>query len=87
VAEEDRETEAKEALERVSRDSETIGTSSLARMGRRTSAHFTGSDAVGAADDGGTDSMEVWGRRIGRGLSVIGFVVLTWWLGLQLGWW
>ena len=35
----------------------------------------------------GTDPIEVWGRRIGRGLSVVGVVVLTWWLGMQLRWW
>ena len=31
----DRDQEAREALERVQRDSETLGSSALARMGRR----------------------------------------------------
>jgi hypothetical protein len=85
VAEDRREDEAREALERVARDSETIGASSLARTSRRLSAHFAGRDAVGAADGGGTDPMELWGRRIGRALSVVAFVVLSLWLLSQLG--
>ena len=28
--------------------------------------------------------IEVWGRRIGRSLSVVGFVVLVYWLASQL---
>jgi hypothetical protein len=85
VAEDRREDEAREALERVARDSETIGASSLARTSRRLSAHFAGRDAVGAADGGGTDPMELWGRRIGRALSVVAFVILSLWLLSQLG--
>ncbi len=93
-----REDEAREALERVARDSETLGTSSLARIGRRLGDHFaardavgtgrdkpgTGRDAPGTERDGGTDPIELWGRRIGRGLSLVGFVVLTLWLLAQL---
>jgi hypothetical protein len=30
--------------------------------------------------DASADPIEVWVRRIGRGLSVVGVVVLTWWL-------
>jgi hypothetical protein len=81
----EREREAREALERVKRDSETIGTSALARMSRRMGDHFCGKDAIGAADDGGTDAIEVWGRRIGRALSLVGVVVLSLWLAVQLG--
>jgi hypothetical protein len=40
---------------------------------------------VGTADGGGTDPMELWGRRIGRALSVVAFVVLSLWLLSQLG--
>jgi hypothetical protein len=86
-----REDEAREALERVARDSETLGTSSLARIGRRLGDHFaardavgTGRDAPGTERDGETDPIELWGRRIGRGLSLVGFVVLTLWLLAQL---
>jgi hypothetical protein len=84
---EDREREAREALERVRRDSESLGSSSLARAGRRVGDHFAGRDAAREAEGGGIDPIEVWGRRIGRALSVVGVVVLSLWLGRQLGWW
>jgi hypothetical protein len=80
----DREREAREALERVRRDSETLGSSALARMGRRAGDHFGGKDAVGSGDDGNTDPVELWGRRIGRGLSLVGVVILGLWLLIQL---
>jgi hypothetical protein len=83
----EREREAKDALERVARDSETIGSSSLARMGQRVGAHFAGRDAIGAAEDGGTDPAELWGRRVGRALSLIGVIALAAWFGAQRGWW
>jgi hypothetical protein len=81
----DREQEAREALDRVRRDSEVAGTSSMARLGRRVGNHFGGKDAIGAKDDGGTDPIEVWGRRIGRSLSLVAFVLLSLWLAYQLG--
>ena len=87
MREQDRERDAKETLDRVARDSETVGASSLARAGRRVGDHFAGHDAVGAAESGGTDPVEVWGRRIGRGLSLVAVVALAWWLGVQLRWW
>ncbi|MBM6580909.1 hypothetical protein ILT44_12010 [Microvirga sp. BT689] len=80
----DREREAQEALERVRRDSETLGSSALARMGRRAGDHFGGKDAIGSAENGGTDPIELWGRRIGRALSLIGVVILAVWLLVQL---
>ena len=83
----DREAESRAALERVARDTQSIAGSPLGRMGRRVGDHFTGADAAGQAQDGGTDPIEVWGRRIGRALSVVGAVILTWTLGWQLGWW
>jgi len=49
------------------------------------SDHFAGRDAV--ADAGDTDPIEVWGRRIGRALSLVAVVALAWWLGVQLRWW
>jgi hypothetical protein len=86
VDEREREKQSREALERVARESETIGTSSLARVCRRLGDHFAGADAV---DDtgGGSDPIELWGRRIGRALSLIGVVVLGYWLGAQLRLW
>ena len=86
MAKGEREREAREALERVGRDSETIGGSSLARVGRRVGDHFGAKDAVGEAD-GGTDPIELWGRRIGRALSLIGVVVLAYLVGAQLRLW
>lgn len=80
----DREQESREALERVTRDTETLGTSSLSRMSNRLRDHFSANDAIGDAEGGGTDPIEVWGRRIGRALSVIGFIVLVYWLAVQL---
>jgi hypothetical protein len=35
-------------------------------------------------EDGGTDPIELWGRRIGRVLSLIGVVILGFWLLVQL---
>ncbi|WP_112661898.1 hypothetical protein [Microvirga flavescens] len=81
----DREQESREALERVARDSETLGSSSLSRMGERMRDHFSAKDAIGDAEGGGTDPIELWGRRIGRSLSLIGVVVLSLWLAYQLG--
>lgn len=83
----DRDAEARAALERVRRDSEIVGSSSLARAGKRAADHFSGRDAVGAAEGGSTDPVEVGGRRIGRALSVALGLGLAWWLGFQLGWW
>jgi hypothetical protein len=85
--EEAREREAKAALERVARESETLGSSALARTGRRVGDHFLARDAHGQTEAGGTDPAEVWGRRIGRGLSLLGVIGLAWYLGVQMGWW
>ena len=78
-------SEAREALERVQRDTETLGSSALARMGRRAGDHFGARDAIGSSGDGNTDPIELWGRRIGRALSLIGVVILGLWLLVQLG--
>jgi hypothetical protein len=72
-----REAEAKAALERVKRDSETLLGSSRGRAAQ----HFSGADAPEG------DKVELWGRRIGRSLSLLGVVVLAWWLGHQLKIW
>lgn len=72
-----RAAEAKEALERVKRDSESLLGSSMSRA----ADHFSGKDAPEG------DQIELWGRRIGRSLSLIAFVGLSWWLGHQLKIW
>ena len=82
----ERERPSRAALERVARDSETVGTSSLARVGRRLGDHFAAADAVDGSA-AGTDPIELWGRRIGRALSLIGVVVLAYLLGVQLRLW
>lgn len=72
-----RAAEAKAALDRVNRDQQGVLGSSMARA----AGHFAGADAPQG------DRIELWGRRIGRSLSLIGVVVLGWWLGRQLGAW
>ena len=86
MRESEREREAREALERVERESETIGGSSLGRVGRRLGGHFAARDAIGDGN-GGTDPVELWGRRIGRALSLIGVIVLSYLVGGQLRLW
>jgi hypothetical protein len=85
VRDEERQEEARRALDRAARDAETVGTSALARAGRHVTDHFAGRDAANEPE--GPDPIEIWGRRIGRALSLVGVVVLTVWLGFQLGWW
>jgi hypothetical protein len=72
-----RQREAKAALDRVKRDQEGIFSSSMARA----SDHFSGKDAPP------DDNVELWGRRIGRTLSLIAVVVLGYTLGVQLKLW
>lgn len=76
-----REREARAALERVRREGEALGTSSLARAGGRLKDHLAARDADR------DDAVEVWGRRLGRGLSVAGALVLAYLLGRQLHLW
>jgi hypothetical protein len=56
-------------------DTDTFATSALARTARRAGDHFAARDAMAA--DGSIDRIELWGRRIGRGLSLAGFVALA----------
>jgi hypothetical protein len=63
--------DSRRILERVDQDSETVGTSSMVRAAEKTRNHFMGGDRDR------DDPIEVWGTRIGRGLSLIGVVVLT----------
>jgi hypothetical protein len=72
-----RAAESKAALDRVKRDSETMLGSSMGRA----ADHFSGADAPKG------DKVELWGRRIGRSLSLLGVIVLAWWLGHQLKFW
>ena len=72
--EEEQRREALRNLETL-RDSDTFATSALARTARRAGDHFAARDAV--AGDGSVDRIELWGRRIGRGLSLAGLVALA----------
>ena len=51
----------------------TFAGSSLEAAGRRAAEHFAGKDA---ADAEPPDAVELWGRRIGRGLSLAGCIAL-----------
>ncbi len=57
--------EARRILSNVDRDSETIGSSSFARSAEKTRSHFLGKDSDP------NDPIEIWGKRIGRALSVV----------------
>ena len=72
--EEEQRREALRTLDAL-RDSDTFATSALARTARRATDHFAARDAV--AGDGSVDKIELWGRRIGRGLSLAGLVALA----------
>lgn len=71
----ERRRRAEAALAGVERDAEVVGSSGAARVlqatAERVGAHFAAADA--AADD----AVEIWGRRIGRGLALIAAVALV----------
>jgi hypothetical protein len=52
--------------------SQTFAQSALANA-HRAGEHFAGRDR----DDPPDDAIELWGRRIGRGLSLLGVIVLA----------
>ena len=66
--------EARRILDRVNTDTESFGTSSLARSALRARDHFAGADA----DQ--DDAVEVWGRRIGRIAALVAVAFLLMWL-------
>jgi hypothetical protein len=65
--------EALGRLEDLRHDGDGVLGSALAKAGRRAADHFAARDA---AAEGVTDPAEVWGRRIGRALSLAAFVAL-----------
>jgi hypothetical protein len=71
--------DSREALERLAREDGAFFGSAL----RRAAAHFSASDALRTGDDGRTDRIELWGRRVGRALSLVGVLGLAiyLWLG------
>ncbi|MDP2618954.1 MAG: hypothetical protein Q8P46_02050 [Hyphomicrobiales bacterium] len=77
---EERESERRRAalrdLERAGEQSEVVFSSSVKRVVARAWDHFT------AADADSTERIEVWGRRIGRALSLIAVLVLAYYLAV-----
>jgi len=77
---EERESERRRAalrdLERAGEQSEVVFSSSVKRVVARARDHFT------AADADSTERIEVWGRRIGRALSLIAVLVLAYYLAV-----
>jgi len=75
------EKQRREALESLRQlgERDTFATSALARTAQRASDHFAAKDAMAdaRAADGSVDRIELWGRRIGRGLSLLGLIVLA----------
>jgi hypothetical protein len=56
-------------------ESDTFATSALARTARRATDHLAARDTI--APDGSVDRIELWGSRIGRGLSLAGVIALA----------
>jgi len=70
-----RRREALDALDKLRRDRAPLAGSGLADAARRTARHFAAADAVGP--DGARDPIELWGRRIGRALSLLAVIALS----------
>ena len=62
--------EALRTLETLN-ERDTFVSSAMARSAKRASDHFAARDAAGE------DRIELWGRRIGRALSLAGLVALA----------
>jgi hypothetical protein len=67
---EEQRREALATLDKL-RDGDTVVSSALARTARRAGDHFAAKDAASE------DAIELWGRRIGRGLSLAGLIGLA----------
>jgi hypothetical protein len=59
-------------LGELEREGDLIGRSGLGKAAKRAAEHFSAADAREE-----NDPVELWGRRIGRALSAIGFVALA----------
>lgn len=68
----DGEEEARRILDRVRRDSETFGSSSMARAGEGSADRDKPAGPLGQEED----RVEVLGRRIGRTLGAVAAIVL-----------
>ncbi len=65
------EREADRILNRVERESENVGTSSMARTANKVRDHFMGEEIPQ------DDHIEILGKRIARGLAIVVFVGLA----------
>lgn len=65
---EETERAARRTLDELRHEGAELG-GSMSAMARRTAAHFAG--------DNERDPIELWGKRIGRALSLIGFIALA----------
>jgi hypothetical protein len=72
--EEARRREALDTLDKL-RERDTVAQSALVGAARRAAKHFAGGDAAGP--DGTVDPVELWGRRIGRALSLLAVIALS----------
>jgi hypothetical protein len=70
-----RRREALDALDKLKRERAPLVGSGLADAARRAARHFAAADAVGP--DGAHDPIELWGRRIGRGLSLLAVIAIS----------
>jgi hypothetical protein len=70
-----RRREALDALDKLRRERAPLAGSGLADAARRAGRHFAAADAVGP--DGTRDPIELWGRRIGRALSLLAVIALS----------
>ena len=70
-----RRREAVDTLDKLKRDRAPLVGSGLADAARRTARHFAAADAVGP--DGARDPIELWGRRVGRALSLLAVIALS----------
>lgn len=61
----EQEREAKASLDRLSAESETLGSSAFARMAERAKGHFS------AEEIDSDDKIELWSTRIGRVLGLL----------------
>jgi hypothetical protein len=70
-----RRREALATLEQLRRERAPIAGSGLVDAARRAGRHFAAADAVGP--NGARDPIELWGRRIGRALSLLAVIALA----------
>lgn len=66
-----RKRESERIINRIANESEQVGTSSMARTANKVRDHFLGEEMPEA------DPVEIWGKRIARGLAVVAFVALV----------